>query len=93
MELSWGDDIVYTGNGKPALKQLMDRYYETGSCQIIPEGKVFAHRIIQGERTEILDLLKVVDMIEKPTIKEAHSRFAALLSVKFYSVGKFFQKQ
>lgn len=78
LELSWGDDIVYTGNGKPALKQLMDRYYETGSCQIIPEGKVFAHRIIQGERTEILDLLKVVDMIEKPTIKEAHSRFAAL---------------
>lgn len=54
---------------------------------------MFAHRIIQGERTEILDLLKVVDMIEKPTIKEAHSRFAALLSVKFYSVGKFFQKQ
>lgn len=22
-----GDDIVYTGNGEPALKQLMDHYY------------------------------------------------------------------
>ena len=77
-----GDDIVYTGNGEPALKQLMDRYYETGStvvgCQVVPEEKVPAYGIIQGERTENPDLLKVVDMIEKPSIKEAPSRFAAL---------------
>ena len=77
-----GDDIVYTGNGEPALKQLMDRYYETGStvvgCQVVPEEKVSAYGIIQGERTENPDLLKVVDMIEKPSIKEAPSRFAAL---------------
>lgn len=77
-----GDDIVYTGNGEPALKQLMDRYYETGStvvgCQVVPEEKVSAYGIIQGERTENPNLLKVVDMIEKPSIKEAPSRFAAL---------------
>lgn len=77
-----GDDIVYTGNGEPALKQLMDRYYETGStvvgCQEVPEGKVSSYGIIRGERTENPDLLKVVDMIEKPSIKEAPSRFAAL---------------
>lgn len=77
-----GDDIVYTGNGEPALKQLMDRYYETGStvvgCQVVPEEKVSAYGIIQGEKTENLDLLKVVDMIEKPSIKEAPGRFAAL---------------
>lgn len=77
-----GDDIVYTGNGEPALKQLMDRYYETGStvvgCQVVPEEKVSAYGIIQGERTENPDLVKVVDMIEKPSIKEAPSRFAAL---------------
>lgn len=77
-----GDDIVYTGNGEPALKQLMDRYYETGStvvgCQVVPEDKVSAYGIIKGERTENPDLLKVVDMIEKPSIKEAPSRFAAL---------------
>lgn len=77
-----GDDIVYTGNGEPALKQLMDRYYETGStvvgCQVVPEDKVSAYGIIQGDRTENPDLLKVVDMIEKPSIKEAPSRFAAL---------------
>lgn len=41
-------------------------------------GKVSAHGIIQGERTEIPDLLKVVNMLEKPSIKEAHSRFVAL---------------
>ncbi len=77
-----GDDIVYTGNGEPALKQLMDRYYETGStvvgCQVVPEEKVSSYGIIQGEKTENPDLLKVVDMIEKPSIKEAPSRFAVL---------------
>lgn len=73
---------MYTGNGEPALKQLMDRYYETGStvvgCQVVPEEKVSAYGIIQGEKTENPDLLKVVDMIEKPSIKESPSRFAAL---------------
>lgn len=77
-----GDDIVYTGNGEPALKQLMDRYYETGStvvgCQEVPKDKVSSYGIIRGEKTENPDLLKVVDMIEKPSIKEAPSRFAAL---------------
>ena len=77
-----GDDIVYTGNGEPALKQLMDRYYETGStvvgCQEVPEDKVSSYGIIRGEKTENPDLLKVLDMIEKPSIKEAPSRFAAL---------------
>lgn len=77
-----GDDIVYTGDGEPALKQLMDRYYETGStvigCQVVPEDKVSSYGIIQGEETENPDMLRVVDMIEKPSIKEAPSRFAAL---------------
>lgn len=77
-----GDDIVYTGNGEPALKQLMDRYYETGStvvgCQVVPEDKVSSYGIIRGEKTENPDLLRVLDMIEKPSIKEAPSRFAAL---------------
>ena len=77
-----GDDIVYTGDGEPALKQLMDRYYETGStvvgCQEVPEDKVSSYGIIRGEKTENPDLLKVLDMIEKPSIKEAPSRFAAL---------------
>lgn len=77
-----GDDIVYTGNGEPALKQLMGRYYETGStvvgCQTVPEDKVSSYGIILGKKTENPDLLRVIDMIEKTSIEEAPSRFAAL---------------
>lgn len=77
-----GDDVVYAGDEKPALKQLMDQYDETGctviGCQVVPEDKVSSYGIIKGEETDNLDLLRVVDMIEKPSIKEAPSRFAAL---------------
>ena len=44
-------------------------------CQEVPEDKVSSYGIIRGEKTENLDLLKVVDMIEKPSIKEAPGRF------------------
>lgn len=37
-----------------------------------------SYGIIQGEKTADSNLMRVVDMIEKPTIKEAPSRFAAL---------------
>lgn len=77
-----GDDVVYAGNEKPALKQLMDQYDETGctiiGCQVVPEDKVSSYGIIKGAETDNPDLLRVVDMIEKPSIKEAPSRFAAL---------------
>uniref|UniRef100_UPI0025966B24 sugar phosphate nucleotidyltransferase n=1 Tax=uncultured Dialister sp. TaxID=278064 RepID=UPI0025966B24 len=45
---------------------------------VVPEDKVSSYGIIQGEETENPDTLRVVDMIEKPSIKEAPSRFAAL---------------
>lgn len=77
-----GDDVVYTGNGEPALKQLMDQYYKTGKsiigCQMVPEEQVSAYGIIDGEKTEDENLLKVHDMIEKPSLEEAPSRYAAL---------------
>lgn len=77
-----GDDVVYAGDEKPALQQLMDQYYETGctviGCQVVPEDKVSSYGIIKGAETDNPDLLRVVDMIEKPSIKEAPSRFAAL---------------
>lgn len=60
----------------------MEWYYETGStvigCQVVPEDQVSSYGIIQGEATENPDMLKVVDMIEKSSIKKAPSRFAAL---------------
>lgn len=77
-----GDDVVYTGDGEPALKQLMDQYYKTGKsiigCQMVPVEQISSYGIIDGEKTEDENLLKVHDMIEKPSLEEAPSRFAAL---------------
>ena len=77
-----GDDVVYTGTGEPALKQLMDQYDKTGGtvigCQVVAPEKVSAYGIIDGKPTGDGNLLHVEDMVEKPKISEAPSRFAAL---------------
>lgn len=77
-----GDDIVYTGNGEPALKQLMDQYDKTGGtvigCQVVKPEQVSAYGIIDGTQTDDPNLLKVQDMVEKPNLEADPSRFAAL---------------
>ena len=77
-----GDDVVYTGDGEPALRQLMDQYEKTGStiigCQMVPEEQVSSYGIIDGVATNDADLVRAMDMIEKPSIDEAPSRLAAL---------------
>lgn len=77
-----GDDIVYTGNGEPALRQLMDQYDKTGGtvigCQTVLPEQVSSYGIIDGIATDDPNLLKVRDMVEKPNVEEAPSRFAAL---------------
>lgn len=77
-----GDDIVYTGSGEPALKQLMDQYDKTGGtvigCQVVKPKQVSAYGIIDGIQTGDPNLLKVQDMVEKPNLEAAPSRFAAL---------------
>ena len=77
-----GDDVVYTGDGEPALRQLMDQYGKTGStiigCQLVPEEQVSSYGIIDGLFTGDADLVQVADMIEKPAIDEAPSCLAAL---------------
>ena len=45
---------------------------------MVPEEQVSSYGIIDGEKTEDEKLLKVHDMIEKPSLEEAPSRFAAL---------------
>lgn len=76
-----GDDVVYSPE-KPALKQLMDMYNQTGTtilgCQEVPLEKVSSYGIIKGEPTMNEQLMKVDDMIEKPKIEEAPSRMAVL---------------
>lgn len=77
-----GDDIVYNGTGTPALKQLIEQYDKTGGtiigCQIVKPEQVSSYGIVKGQHTEDPNLVKVLDMIEKPSIEEAPSRFAAL---------------
>ena len=77
-----GDDVVYNGSGEPALKQLISQYDKTGGtiigCQLVRPEQVSSYGIINGTPTENPDLLKFKNMIEKPSIEEAPSRFAAL---------------
>lgn len=77
-----GDDVVYNDSGEPALKQLISQYDKTGGtiigCQLVRPEQVSSYGIINGTPTENPDLLKVKNMIEKPSIEEAPSRFAAL---------------
>lgn len=77
-----GDDVVYNGNRKPALRQLIDQYEKTSStiigCQMVAPDQVSSYGIIDGQPTDDSDLVKVADMVEKPSVEEAPSRFAAL---------------
>lgn len=77
-----GDDVVYNANGEPALRQLMDQYEKTGGtvigCQVVRPETVSSYGIVDGKPTDDPNLLKVKDMIEKPSMEEAPSRFAAL---------------
>lgn len=77
-----GDDVVYNANGEPALRQLMDQYEKTGGtvigCQVVRPEMVSSYGIVDEKPTDDPNLLKVKDMIEKPSMEEAPSRFAAL---------------
>lgn len=76
-----GDDVVYSPV-RPALRQLVDVYEETGAtvlgCQEVPEEKVSSYGIVKGVETGRPGILKVEDMVEKPSIAEAPSRMAVL---------------
>lgn len=77
-----GDDVVYHPE-KPALQQLIDVYDETGGsvlgCQQVPQEKVSSYGIVSGEQVAGNNrLLRVHDMVEKPDVKDAPSRFAVL---------------
>lgn len=77
-----GDDVVYNGEGRPALKQLIDVYNATGSsvlgCQTVPEDKVSSYGIVRGEPTDDARTMRVLDMVEKPAVEDAPSRMAVL---------------
>ena len=76
-----GDDVVYT-DGKPALKQLVDIHEAYGGsvlgCQLVPNDQVSAYGVVAGEEISGANLLKVTDMVEKPSVDEAPSNMAVL---------------
>ena len=79
-----GDDVVYSP-GNPALKQLIDIYDATGAsvlgCQIVPKDKVSSYGIVDGVNANIEGfehIVRVKDMIEKPSPAEAPSQLAVL---------------
>ncbi len=77
-----GDDVVYNEPGRPALRQLIDVYEATGGsvlgCQTVPQEKVSSYGIVDGSATDNPRMLKVLDMVEKPTMEEAPSCMAVL---------------
>ena len=75
-----GDDVVYHPQ-RPALRQLIDVYEETGGsvlgCQIVADAQVSSYGIVAGTMQNER-LMHVSDMIEKPALAEAPSRMAVL---------------
>lgn len=76
-----GDDVVYHPE-RSALGQLIDVYEETcGSvlgCQVVSDEQVSSYGIVAGETLENPRLMRVSDMVEKPSLEEAPSRMAVL---------------
>ena len=77
-----GDDVVYTDKGKPALKQLIEIYETYGrtvlGCQTVAKEAVVNYGIVDGSKLDNERILKVNDMVEKPSVEDAPSQLAVL---------------
>ena len=76
-----GDDVV-CNETNPALRQMIDIYNDLGAtilgCQEVPLEKVSSYGIVAGVPVEGKNVLRVTNMIEKPSVEEAPSRTAVL---------------
>ena len=76
-----GDDVVYHPE-KSALRLLIDVYEERGGsvlgCQTVSDEQVSSYGIVAGEVLYNQRMMRVSDMVEKPTLEEAPSRMAVL---------------
>jgi UTP--glucose-1-phosphate uridylyltransferase len=76
-----GDDIVENGNGKPCLKQMIERYeqFKTSilGVQEIPKENTHKYGIVDGRKIEDR-IYRVKDLVEKPAVDEAPSNIAIL---------------
>ena len=79
-----GDDVVVNRNTKPALKQLIDVYYEVGASvvgvQRVPKDQVNKYGIVEPSHSKKAEgrLVKLCNMFEKPSAEEAPSDLAVL---------------
>lgn len=81
-----GDDIMYTDETSgeiPVTRQLIDKYNEIGGgtilgVQEVPRENVDKYGIVAPLRETDERTVEVRDFIEKPSVKEAPSRLAAL---------------
>lgn len=76
-----GDTLIYTET-EPALQQLMNVYYHTGTTllgyQQVPLSDVSSYGMIEGVPKEGRDLLQVTHIVEKPDRNQAPSCYAAM---------------
>jgi UTP--glucose-1-phosphate uridylyltransferase len=75
----YGDDII--DSSTPAIKQLMDIYYETGHAVVgikeVPKENISSYGVISGEKIKE-GLYEVKDLVEKPTPEKAPSNLAII---------------
>jgi UTP--glucose-1-phosphate uridylyltransferase len=76
-----GDDVVYTGENKPCLKQLMDCFEEKQKSilgvQRVPKTEVNKYGIVTAGKSEGC-CHEVASLVEKPPIDKAPSNIAVL---------------
>jgi UTP--glucose-1-phosphate uridylyltransferase len=76
-----GDDVVYNETN-PVMRQMIDVYNDIGvtilGCQEVALDKVSSYGIVKGKATDNPRLMRVLDMVEKPAVAEAPSRYAVL---------------
>lgn len=87
-----GDDIIDTGDGDPALKQLIKVYEKYGKPVVavvrVPKEEVHKYGVIAGEEVEPR-VWKVSGMVEKPKTEEAPSNLAIV--VKYVITPEIFE--
>ena len=76
-----GDDVVHHPE-RSALGQLIDVYEGCGGsvlgCQMVADEQVSSYGIVAGTVMDNARLMRVSDMVEKPSLEEAPSRMAVL---------------
>ena len=79
-----GDDIVFTEKKQPsAIKQCIDAYYKHKcsilGVQAVAKEKTKLYGIVQPQNKKIITkTFKIKDMVEKPSVDQAPSNYAAL---------------